>query len=70
MPLNDIETQPPPVRQSESTRKEPNRYCEWVYVATNLESPLTYQEAMQNDDHGKWKLAMEIEMKSLRSIEI
>ena len=60
----------PMLRQSQRQRREPDRYGEWVMIASDDTSPNSYADAMKGDKKNLWKDAMKKEMESLHSNEV
>ncbi|GAB1600790.1 hypothetical protein Ahia01_000357100 [Argonauta hians] len=54
-------------RRSSRLKKTPDLYGEWVYMAHNLNDPLTMKEALSGPEKNEWLKAMENEISSLHS---
>jgi hypothetical protein len=55
-----------PIRQ----RQPPDMYGEWVNLSEDPTEPTSLQEARRSPDKGKWQIAMEKEMKSLKDNDV
>ena len=58
------------LQQPSIERKVPDRYGEWVYIATDVGDPTTINEALSRKDKEEWKRAMEKELTSLHKNEV
>ena len=53
------------IRKSVRNRKEPDRFGEWAYIASDNNDPKTVDEALKSSESKFWKQAMERELKAL-----
>lgn len=58
------------LRRSQRKKNAPNWYGEWVSVATDLETPKSYREAIQLQNKDNWQTAMQKEIDSLHNNDV
>ena len=56
-------------QQERVDRRPPDRYGEWVYIASE-EDPVTVKEALSSQDAAKWSKAMKTELQSLHKNQV